>query len=63
MSNRFYADNELNIAVEFDIIRRLRPAAAARDMPVTRLIRELLDVVAQDDLVAAILDDQPPRAA
>jgi hypothetical protein len=38
---------------------RLRPEAARRDVPVARLIRDMLDVIAADQLTTAILDDLP----
>jgi hypothetical protein len=52
------------IAVEVPIavIRALRPAARVRDVPVPRLICDLLEAVAADDLFAALLDDDQPHA-
>jgi hypothetical protein len=34
----------------------LRPEARRRDVPVVRLIRDLLDTIARDGLTAAVLD-------
>jgi hypothetical protein len=39
------------------LIVRLRHEAARRDVPVGRLIRDLLDTIMHDQLMAAILDD------
>jgi hypothetical protein len=36
----------------------LRPEAARRDVSVDRLVRDLLDVIAEDKLATAILDDE-----
>jgi hypothetical protein len=47
----------LCIEVEAAVIRQLRPEAAKRGLNITSLIRNLLDVVATDHLVTAILDD------
>jgi hypothetical protein len=51
------------VAIEFDsdLIRRLRRDARERDVPVQSLIRDVLYVVERDRLVAAILDDGPPK--
>lgn len=46
------------IEVEHEVIVRLRRDAAIREMPVASLIRELLDVIANDRLVTAVLDDR-----
>jgi hypothetical protein len=35
----------------------LRPEAARRDVPVTRLVHDLLSVIATDHLTTAVLDD------
>jgi hypothetical protein len=47
----------LHLEIEPDIVRRLRPEAARRDVSVTSLVHQLLDVVVEDQLVGAILDD------
>jgi hypothetical protein len=47
------------IEVEHAVVVRLRREAARRDMPVKVLIRDLLDVIAADQLTGAILDDGP----
>jgi len=36
---------------------RLRPEAARREVSVDRLIRDLLDIIVDDKLTTAILDD------
>jgi hypothetical protein len=48
------------VAVELnrDLLMRLRPAAAHRNTTVPQLVRDLLEVVAADRLVDAILDDE-----
>ncbi len=47
----------LTVEVAPDVIRGLRPEAARRGLSVAALVRDLLDVVAADQLVGAILDD------
>jgi hypothetical protein len=51
----------LKMEVAHDIVVGLRRAAAARDVPVARLINNLLDVIVEEpNLVGAILDDGEP---
>jgi hypothetical protein len=47
------------VAIEFEknLLTRLRPEAAKRATTVPRLIHDLLDVIATDRLVTAVLDD------
>jgi hypothetical protein len=45
------------IEIDHDLVVLLRKEAAQRDMPVGRLIRDLLDIIATDQLTTAILDD------
>lgn len=45
------------IELDSDLIRRLRRDARERGVLATRLVRD--DVVERDQLVGAILDDQP----
>ena len=45
------------IEIEYDLITRLRPEAARREVSVDRLIRDLLDIIVDDKLTTAILDD------
>jgi hypothetical protein len=45
------------IELDHALVVRLRPKAARRDVPVVRLIHDLLDVIAADQLTGAILDD------
>jgi hypothetical protein len=58
-ASRTTHERSLTVEIEVDreVVVRLRPAAAKRDMPVTRLIHDLLDVIAADQLVTAVLDD------
>ena len=51
------------IVVPNDILDRLLPCATARGVTVNVLVRDLLDVIADDDLCAAILEDGQPEAA
>ncbi len=45
------------LELEHELVRKLRPEAARRGLSVAALVRDLLDVVAADQLVGAILDD------
>jgi hypothetical protein len=47
----------MTVEVGHDLVVRLRPEAARRDLPVKTLIGDLLDVIAPDALVTAVLDD------
>jgi hypothetical protein len=48
--------------VSHDLVVRLRPEARRRDVPLKRLVRDLLDAVGEEPgLAAAILDDGEPR--
>jgi hypothetical protein len=54
----------LQLELGYDLVCQFRPEAARRDMSVAMLIRSLLDMVAADGLVGAILDtedDAPER--
>ena len=42
-------------------MRGLRGEAARRDVPITRLVHDLQNVIVTDRLTTAILDDWPPR--
>ena len=44
------------VALDHALVVRLRPEAARRDVPVARLIHDLLDTIARDGLTAAALD-------
>jgi hypothetical protein len=44
------------VAIDRALILALRPEAARRDTTVPRLINDLLDVIANDGLVGAVLD-------
>jgi hypothetical protein len=48
----------VSIEIEHAIIVCFRREAQRRDVPVTRLIHDLLDVIAHDRLVDAVLDDR-----
>jgi hypothetical protein len=51
------------VEIDHALILALRPEAARRDMTVPRLINDLLDVIASDGLVGAVLDiDDNARA-
>jgi hypothetical protein len=47
----------LVVELEHAIVLQLRPAAARRGLSVSTLAREILDVVATERLVDAVLDD------
>jgi hypothetical protein len=47
----------IKVEIEHDLITRLRPEAAQREVSVDRLIRDLLDIIVDDKLTTAILDD------
>ena len=47
----------LLLEVEHGLVTRYRVEAARRDMPVRRLLHDLLDTIAADKLTGAILDD------
>lgn len=51
-----------SVAIDMDTLRALRPHAARRGVSVTQLARELLHVLADDDLVDALLDDETQRS-
>jgi hypothetical protein len=52
----------LTVEVSHDLVVRLRPEARRRDVPLKRLVRDLLDAVGEEPgLAAAILDDGEPR--
>jgi len=51
------APRTTTIEIDHDLVVLLRKEAAQRDIPVTRLIRDLLGVIATDGLTQAILDD------
>jgi hypothetical protein len=48
-------ENELDLAGE--VLAYLRQESRRRDLPIHRLVRDLLDVVATDKLAGAILDN------
>lgn len=45
-----------HVALPPELVDRLEPAAEARGITAHRLIRELIEAIAADDLVAAVLD-------
>jgi hypothetical protein len=47
----------VTLEVGHDVVVGLRKAAAARDLPVKVLMCSLLDAIATDQLVDAVLDD------
>lgn len=46
-----------HLTIDLDTMRALRPHAARREQSVMQLAQELLRVLADDDLVDALLDD------
>ena len=49
--------------VDHAIVVSLRPVARQRDVPVARLVRDLLDAIGEEpDLVGAILDSEKTSA-
>lgn len=50
------APPELTLTIDHNLLVRLRPAAVRRDVPIRRLIIDLLDAVATGGLVDAVLD-------
>jgi hypothetical protein len=46
----------MTIQVGHDLVLAYRKEAARRDVPVTRLINDLLDTIVRDGLTAAVLD-------
>jgi hypothetical protein len=48
------------VAVEFDraTLQQLRPEAARRNTSVPQLVRDVIEAVATDKLVGAVLDDK-----
>jgi hypothetical protein len=48
---------EISISVDRGLVPRLRAAAAVRDITVERLVASVVEVVAQDRLFNAVLDD------
>jgi hypothetical protein len=49
----------MTVEVGHDLLVRLRPIAARRDVPLKRLVTDLLDVIGEEPgLVGAILDSE-----
>ncbi|HEX9324093.1 MAG TPA: hypothetical protein VF913_18535 [Xanthobacteraceae bacterium] len=48
----------VTVELEYLLARKVRPEAARRDMTVSRLVVDLLDVIVSDELIDAVLDDQ-----
>ena len=47
----------MTIEVAYDLVVRLRPLAAQRDVPLARFVRDVLDALSEEPgLVGAILD-------
>jgi hypothetical protein len=51
----------VELEIEHAIVVCFRREAQRRDVPVTRLLHDLLDVIAAEQLTTAILDDGPRR--
>ena len=47
----------VTIELQHELVVRLRREATSREIPVARLIHELLDVIVTDRLTTAILDN------
>jgi hypothetical protein len=52
----------VTVEISIAVIRALRPQAARRDVSVQRLISDVIEVVAADGLVSAVLDDDQSHA-
>jgi len=51
-------NSQVAIGLDRDLLLRLRPEAARRDISVPVLVRTILEVIASDKLTTAILDDE-----
>ena len=51
------APRTVSVELEESVVRGLRGEALRRNVPVARLIRDLLDVIVTDRLTTAVLDD------
>lgn len=51
-------NSQVAIGLDRDLLTRLRPEAARRDISVPVLVRTILEVAVSDKLVTAILDDK-----
>ena len=49
----------LSVELEHGLVAAFRPEARRRDVSVGRLVLDLLDTIAADGLVTAVLDDNP----
>jgi hypothetical protein len=49
------------LELDHDHVVQFRVEAAKRELTVSQLVRDLLDVIAADGLTTAILDDVPRR--
>jgi hypothetical protein len=50
-------DRLITIGFSREVLARLRPEAARRNVSVSQLVRDLVETVSRDRLVGAILDD------
>jgi hypothetical protein len=50
------APTSINLEIAYELANRFRREAIIREMPVKRLLHDLLDVIASDKLIDAILD-------
>jgi hypothetical protein len=53
----------INLEIAYELANRFRREAVTREMPVRSLLLELLDIIAHDKLIDAILDrdaEEPP---
>lgn len=61
---RRLVDQQFRQAIWFDrrVVDALRPAADARRVPVTELVRDLICTIAEDQLVTAVLADEADQS-
>jgi hypothetical protein len=50
----------INLEIAYELANRFRREAVTREMPVRSLLLELLDIIAHDKLIDAILDRDAP---
>jgi hypothetical protein len=66
MSANSTTASSLIVEIDSNTTAALRPAARARDLPVRSLVISLIEAIARDSLVDAVLDDDkaplPPPA-
>ncbi len=63
MANKLAHPSPIVIELEGEVAAALRRAARRLDRPAVALGRDLVTVVLEDNLVEAVLDDQPAEPA